>query len=46
MGGCSGGCYTYDRNRVQISGAAEQKANGLGDTMAMPIAALLDKRRF
>ncbi len=30
---------TYDRNRVQISGAAEQKANGLGDIMAIPIAA-------
>lgn len=30
---------TFDRNRVQISGSAEQKANGLGDIMAMPIAA-------
>lgn len=30
---------TYDRNRVQISTGAEQKANGLGDIMAMPIAA-------
>ncbi len=31
---------TYDRNKIQLSGAKEQAANGLGDIQAIPIMAV------